>query len=191
LQAIRRALPASQGSASVRGRNLNNGPTSIGGRIQCKGKKYLIFYRLWVPEKLFPLSPQPNFDPRSPLRWTSPQGKCDGARAELYGMLPQEMHETAETLTKFPSMVCSTVHPCILSLINTVRTSSVLLSILSGQVSSMHSKVSLALYLLSSVLIPESSLKYLRRRTTRVSSGSCTERVKPTPRLVLKMHTTA
>ena len=88
---------------------LNNVPTSLGSCIQCEGKKYLMFYRLWIPERLFPLSPRPDFDPCSPLRWKSPQGKCDGAWAKLYGMLPQEMHETVETLTKFPSMVRSTV----------------------------------------------------------------------------------
>ena len=88
---------------------LNNVLTSLGSHIQREGKKYLMFYRLWIPERLFPLSPWPDFDLCSPLHWKSPQGKCDGTQAELNGMLPQEMHETAETLTKFPSMVCSTV----------------------------------------------------------------------------------
>ncbi|KIM64441.1 hypothetical protein SCLCIDRAFT_115263, partial [Scleroderma citrinum Foug A] len=76
---------------------------------------------LWIPERLFPLSPRPDFDPRSPLHWKSPQGKCDGARAELYGMLPQEMHETVETLTKFPSMFRHTVNTERSSVLNSIK----------------------------------------------------------------------
>ena len=128
-------LPASKGSASGRsGPKLSKDPNSIEGRIQVQGKKYLMFYRLWVPEALFPLSrPQQNFDPHSHLRWASPQGKIDGARAELYGMLPQELHRAAETLATFPSLVrsCPYLH------FITYHTSSVTLSIMSGQMSSM------------------------------------------------------
>ena len=193
LRTVRRALPASKGSASGRsGPKLGNKePTSIEGRIQRQGKKYLIFYRLWVPETLFPLSPWPNIDPRSHLRWASPQGKIDGARAELYAMLPEELYQAAETLADFPLLVRSCLL-VFLSLINSVHTSSVALSITSGQVSSTQSRVLPALYSLrlGSRLIPLSSSTRHPRRKIRASSGSCTETVKPTLCLVPKVHTT-
>ena len=148
MQAVRRALPVSKRSASSRGGpKLSKEPKSIESRIQRQAKKYLIFYRLWVLEVLFPLPPQGNFDPRSAQRWMSPQGKIDGARAELYGMLPQELHEAAETSASFPLLV-RPVTPCILSLINSVHTSSVKSSMAGSQVLSTQSKVLPGLYLL-------------------------------------------
>jgi len=80
--------------------------STIDSEITRAGKKYAMFNYFWVISGLFPTTPQPDVDPRSDTRWTSPNAKLNGAMAELYQCLPQSLHKAMETYSQFGPLVC-------------------------------------------------------------------------------------
>ncbi|KAG1796453.1 uncharacterized protein HD556DRAFT_1441752 [Suillus plorans] len=58
--------------------------STIDNDIARAGKMYAMLNYFWVMSGLFPTKPQPDIDPRSDTRWSSPEAKLNGAMAELY-----------------------------------------------------------------------------------------------------------
>ncbi|KIJ15703.1 hypothetical protein PAXINDRAFT_11299 [Paxillus involutus ATCC 200175] len=72
--------------------------------ISQNAKKFCILYHLWVPENLFPVGPWTDVDPHSPSRWRTAELRAAGNRAELYVMMPQELHGPMTSYSQFESM---------------------------------------------------------------------------------------
>lgn len=90
--------------AKKHGRILNNSD-ALDNKITKEAKKYVMLYHFWVIDGLFPAGPMPTMNPRSPARWASNESRANGALAELYAMVPQDMHETMATYKQFGSVV--------------------------------------------------------------------------------------
>jgi hypothetical protein len=90
--------------AKKRGRILNNSD-GFDSKITKEAKKYVMLYHFWVIDGLFPVGPMPAVDPHGPGRWASNESRATGALAELYAMMPQDMHEMMATYKQFGSVV--------------------------------------------------------------------------------------
>ena len=66
-----------------------------------------MLHHFWVIDSLFPIGPMPavSMDPRGPGHWASNESRVTGALAELYAMIPQDMHEMMATYKQFGSVV--------------------------------------------------------------------------------------
>jgi len=84
--------------------------SALDSNISHQGQKYALFCHFWVLNNLFPTTPQPNVDPRSATRWTSPDSKLKGATAELYQFIPKDLHDSMETYSQFGSLVSMTLY---------------------------------------------------------------------------------
>ncbi|KAG2085341.1 uncharacterized protein F5147DRAFT_841764 [Suillus discolor] len=95
----------------ARSRNRMLKKTSpLDSSITHQGQKYTLFSHFWVINGLFPTSPQPaNVDPRAATRWSSPDAKLKGAMAELYQIIPKDLHTSMETYPRFGSLFRSAV----------------------------------------------------------------------------------
>ncbi|KAI5982654.1 hypothetical protein EDD15DRAFT_2399258 [Pisolithus albus] len=70
----------------------NNPNTVLDNNIVAQAKKYCFFYHFWIPKDLFPLTtPLPGYDLDDPVRWSTPESKLIGFKAELYLMLPNDL----------------------------------------------------------------------------------------------------
>ena len=56
-------------------------------------------------DKIAFLSPQPNVDSTYPGRYQSDLSKIQGVTAELYEVLPKDMHDKLQSSTNFQSLV--------------------------------------------------------------------------------------
>ncbi|KAG1769703.1 hypothetical protein EV702DRAFT_1202731 [Suillus placidus] len=83
--------------------------SALDTKITSQGKIYALFYHFWVIPGVFPTTPQPDVDPRSPSRWASPKAKLDGSMAELYECVPQDLHKSMEKYMVFDSLFCAAV----------------------------------------------------------------------------------
>ncbi|KAG2057488.1 hypothetical protein BDR06DRAFT_1005117 [Suillus hirtellus] len=83
--------------------------STVNSSISRAGKMYAMFNYFWVMNGLFPTTPQPNVDPRSNTRWSSPDAKLKGAMAELYLCMPKTLHKAMETYTQFRLLFCAAV----------------------------------------------------------------------------------
>ncbi|KAI6027929.1 hypothetical protein BKA83DRAFT_4490450 [Pisolithus microcarpus] len=80
----------------------NNPNTVLDNNIVAQAKKYCFFYRFWIPKDLFPLTtPPPGYDLDDPARWSTPESKLAGFKAELYLMLPNDLKVRATTYSNF------------------------------------------------------------------------------------------
>ncbi|KAG2339942.1 hypothetical protein BDR05DRAFT_1002873 [Suillus weaverae] len=78
-------------------------------KITAEGKKYTLFYHFWVIPGVFPMTPQPDNDPRSPMHWASPEAKLNGAMVELYQCVSKDLHKFMEKYSSFDSLFCAAV----------------------------------------------------------------------------------
>ncbi|KAG2359942.1 hypothetical protein BDR07DRAFT_1487593 [Suillus spraguei] len=62
--------------------------------ISHQGQRYALYCHFWVVNGLFLTMPQPGVVPHSATRWTSPEAKLKGAMAELYLIIPKDLHHT-------------------------------------------------------------------------------------------------
>ncbi|KIN95001.1 hypothetical protein M404DRAFT_34567 [Pisolithus tinctorius Marx 270] len=70
----------------------NNPNTILDNNIIAQAKKYCFFYHFWVPKDVFPLvTPPPGYNLTDPARWSTPESKITGFKAELYLMLPSNL----------------------------------------------------------------------------------------------------
>lgn len=92
---------------SRKGGRKSNGPTSLEQSIVDAAKKYCLLYHLWIPTLLFPVKsqPGPDVDPCGPSRWQTPEGRAIAEQAELYQMLPSELHKSLRTFPEFSRIV--------------------------------------------------------------------------------------
>ncbi|KAG2137042.1 hypothetical protein DEU56DRAFT_912812 [Suillus clintonianus] len=105
LRALKRDYATLQAAIPARSRNKVLKKTSaVDSQITRAGKKYAMFHYFWVMNGLFPTTPQPNIDPRSDTRWTSPEAKLNGAMAELYHCVPKSLHKAMENYSQFGSL---------------------------------------------------------------------------------------
>ncbi|KAG1841945.1 hypothetical protein F4604DRAFT_1985303 [Suillus subluteus] len=99
-------------SATVPARSHNRTlkkTSALDTKITTQGKMYALFYHFWVIPGIFPTTPQPDVDPRSPTHWASPEAKLNGAMAELYQCVPKDLHKSMEKYTPFDSLFCAAV----------------------------------------------------------------------------------
>ncbi|KAG6370446.1 hypothetical protein JVT61DRAFT_12065 [Boletus reticuloceps] len=76
-------------------------PTTLEQGISDAAKKYCLFHHLWVLPLLFPIKARPDVDPRDLSRWQSSEGQTIAEQAELYQMLPSELHKSLTTFPEF------------------------------------------------------------------------------------------
>ncbi|KAH0826713.1 hypothetical protein J3R83DRAFT_5110 [Lanmaoa asiatica] len=96
--------------AKKRGRILNSSD-AFDSQIVQQAKKYVMLHHFWAIDSLFPIGPIPPIvDPRSAARWDSNDSRVSGAQAELYAMVPQDMHETMATYKQFGSVFTSALN---------------------------------------------------------------------------------
>jgi hypothetical protein len=81
--------------------------SALDTKITAEGKKYTLFYHFWVIPGVFPTTPQPDNDPRSPTCWASPEAKLNGTMVELYQCVPKDLHKSMEKYSLFNSLVHS------------------------------------------------------------------------------------
>lgn len=106
LRVLKKDYAALQAAIPPRSRNRVLKKTStVNSSISRAGKMYAMFNYFWVMNGLFPTTPQPNVDPRSNTRWSSPDAKLKGAMAELYLCVPKTLHKAMETYTQFGPLV--------------------------------------------------------------------------------------
>ncbi|KAG1859231.1 hypothetical protein F4604DRAFT_1930772 [Suillus subluteus] len=102
LRVLKKEYATLQAAIPVRSRNRVLKKTSaIDSDISRAGKMYAMLNYFWVMNGLFPTTPQPNVDPHSNMRWSSPDAKLKGAMAELYLCVPKTLHKAMETYTQF------------------------------------------------------------------------------------------
>ncbi|KAG1734247.1 uncharacterized protein EDB91DRAFT_1251033 [Suillus paluster] len=77
--------------------------------ISHQGQRYALYCHFLVVNGLFPTTPQPGVDPRSTTHWTSPEAKLKGVMAELYLIIPKDLHQSMETYPRFASLFCVAV----------------------------------------------------------------------------------
>ncbi|KAG1882565.1 hypothetical protein F4604DRAFT_1921129 [Suillus subluteus] len=78
--------------------------SGIDNDITRAGKMYAMLNYFWVMSGLFPTKPQPDVDPCSDTRWSSPEAKLNDAMAELYQCIPKALHKSMETYPQFGSV---------------------------------------------------------------------------------------
>ena len=93
---------------SRKGGRKSKAPSSLEQGICDTAKKYCLLYHLWVPQSLFPIKSQPDIDPRNPSRWQTPEGQTIAEQAELFQMLPSELHKSLKTFPEFFRVVSNT-----------------------------------------------------------------------------------
>ncbi|KAG1858093.1 hypothetical protein F4604DRAFT_1931128 [Suillus subluteus] len=94
-------------SAAVPARSCNHifmKTSPLDTSISHQGQRYALYCHFWVVNGLFLTMPQPGVDPRSATRWTSPEAKLKGAMAELYLIIPKDLHQSMETYPRFASL---------------------------------------------------------------------------------------
>lgn len=105
-RALKKDYLALSATVPARSRNRTLKKTSVlDTKITTQGKTYALFYHFWVIPGVFPTTPQPDVDPRSPMCWSSPEAKLNGAMAELYRCVPKDLHKSMEKYTPFDSLV--------------------------------------------------------------------------------------
>ncbi|KAG0694246.1 hypothetical protein DFH29DRAFT_1006505 [Suillus ampliporus] len=105
LRALKKDHAMLQAAIPARSRNRVLKKTStVDNEITRAGKMYAMLNYFWVMSGLFPTIPQPNVDPRSDARWSSPEAKLNGAMAELYQCIPKALHKAMETYPQFGSV---------------------------------------------------------------------------------------
>ncbi|KAG1830913.1 hypothetical protein EV424DRAFT_1314964 [Suillus variegatus] len=105
-RALKKDYLALSATVPARSRNRTLKKTSVlDTKITTQGKTYALFYHFWVIPGVFPTTPQPDVDPRSPTHWSSPEAKLNGAMAELYRCVPKDLHKSMEKYTLFDSLV--------------------------------------------------------------------------------------
>ncbi|KIK27795.1 hypothetical protein PISMIDRAFT_22063 [Pisolithus microcarpus 441] len=72
--------------------------------IATEAKKYVMLYCFWVTDSVFPMTFNPNVDPRSPSHWNLPEAKAKGMTAELYSVVLESLHESMEQNKCFGSV---------------------------------------------------------------------------------------
>ncbi|KIK76256.1 hypothetical protein PAXRUDRAFT_36931 [Paxillus rubicundulus Ve08.2h10] len=83
---------------------------TIEDQIILEVRKYTIFYHFGLLDSLFLPSPKPNVNIRGPLHFKSPEGRVDGAKAELYEIIPESLHSTMEEYKQFDSVFCTAIN---------------------------------------------------------------------------------
>ncbi|KAG1849250.1 hypothetical protein F4604DRAFT_1935048 [Suillus subluteus] len=102
LRVLKKEYATLQAAIPVRSRNRVLKKTSaIDSDISRAGKMYAMLNYFWVMNGLFPTTPQPNVNPHSNMRWSSPDAKLKGAMAELYLCVPKTLHKAMEIYTQF------------------------------------------------------------------------------------------
>ncbi|KIM56380.1 hypothetical protein SCLCIDRAFT_132841 [Scleroderma citrinum Foug A] len=78
-------------------------------RISVIARKYVIFYHFWTPDNMFPVSQQPDIDPRSPMQFSSSESTVACARAELFTTVSdnEDDKKLLCTYVSFGRVVCS------------------------------------------------------------------------------------
>ncbi|KAG1782922.1 hypothetical protein EV702DRAFT_1223292 [Suillus placidus] len=105
LRALKKDHAMLQAAIPARSRNrVLKKSSTIDNDIARAGKMYAMLNYFWVMSGLFPTTPQPNTDPRSDTRWSSPEAKLNGAMAELYQCIPKALHKSMETYPQFGSV---------------------------------------------------------------------------------------
>ncbi|KAI5996911.1 hypothetical protein F5J12DRAFT_896047 [Pisolithus orientalis] len=105
LRSVRRDYVALQATVPARSRNhTTKAPSELDKSIAKAAKKYMMFYNFWIDDSIFPTIRKPNIDPRSPMRWSSPQAMADGTVEELYEAVPKELHKQMETYQAFKTV---------------------------------------------------------------------------------------
>ncbi|KAI9572237.1 hypothetical protein HD554DRAFT_2168471 [Boletus coccyginus] len=100
---------ASEAQRSRKGGHKSKAPSSLEQSISDAAKKYCLFYHLWVPPLLFPVKARPDIDPRDLSRWQSSEGQIIAEQAELYQMLPSELHKLLMTFPEFSRVFSKTM----------------------------------------------------------------------------------
>ncbi|KAI9574139.1 hypothetical protein HD554DRAFT_2165641 [Boletus coccyginus] len=100
---------ASEAQRSRKGGRKSKAPSSLEQSISDAAKKCCLFYHLWVPPLLFPVKAWPDIDPRDLSRWQSSEGQIIAKQAELYQMLPSELHKSLMTFPEFSRVFSKTM----------------------------------------------------------------------------------
>ncbi|KAG1771111.1 hypothetical protein EV702DRAFT_1202138 [Suillus placidus] len=110
LRALKKDHAMLQAAIPARSQNRALKKTSmVDNDITHAGKMYAMLNYFWVMSGLFPTIPQPNIDPHSDTRWSSPEAKLNGAMAELYQCIPKALHKSMETYPQFGLVFCAVV----------------------------------------------------------------------------------
>ncbi|KIJ14121.1 hypothetical protein PAXINDRAFT_13035 [Paxillus involutus ATCC 200175] len=125
IEEVQRALYVPGPSADIQ--ELRKKSSNLDLKIIKAAKKYTMFYHFWINDNLFPTTPKPDIDPRSPARWSSPESMADGTIAELYEAVPQELHEKMKIYKGFGSLFRTTIGAERSNLLRSIKDSADLL----------------------------------------------------------------
>ncbi|KIK75848.1 hypothetical protein PAXRUDRAFT_29031 [Paxillus rubicundulus Ve08.2h10] len=94
---------------------------TIEDQITHKAKKYTMFYHFWLLDGLFPPPPKSNIDICGPLCFKLPEGRINGAKAELYEIIPELLHSTMEEYKQFNFVFHSAVNVEISNILRVIK----------------------------------------------------------------------